>query len=400
MRIVHVCLRGPYTDNWGYQENIMPRVHKRIGHDVTVIAPTFGHAPSGEIVDFGEGDYVLSDGVRVVRKAISEKYGKGKLKKFLLPYNIYPLLKQLEPDLIMLHGLSIYDGNNGVIKFLKENKSCCLVGDTHQFYGNSGKPTTLKSRLVRWYHKISFRKIYPYYDKIFAITPACVDFAVENFGLNREEIDLLPLGFDPELSLIDKKEQIRAAFREEHNIDKDDILIVHGGKIIKRRKTPETMEGIARINNSKVKLVMFGAIDIEMESTVRPLLEKYKDKVIYKGALKQEEYYKVFLASDIAVFPGGQSALWQEAIGTGLPLAVSYDHGLEYLNRGGNVVFIKDATADGIFNTVRLMLENNKYLDMKQVAESQARDFFSYERIARMVTDVGKDEKGIDKAII
>lgn len=37
MRIVHICLQAPYNDYWGYQDNLLPKYHRKSGHDVTVI---------------------------------------------------------------------------------------------------------------------------------------------------------------------------------------------------------------------------------------------------------------------------------------------------------------------------------------------------------------------------
>ena len=38
MKIVHVCLAGiGVTDGWTYQENLLTKYHKKLGHDVTII---------------------------------------------------------------------------------------------------------------------------------------------------------------------------------------------------------------------------------------------------------------------------------------------------------------------------------------------------------------------------
>ena len=38
MRILHMCLAAFYIDKYSYQENILPRMHKKQGHEVQIIA--------------------------------------------------------------------------------------------------------------------------------------------------------------------------------------------------------------------------------------------------------------------------------------------------------------------------------------------------------------------------
>ena len=142
-----------------------------------------------------------------------------------------------------------------------------------------------------------------------------------------------------------------------------------------------------RLDDPKIKLVIFGGIDEEMKPIVEPLLERNRDRVIYLGNLTPREYHEVYCASDLALFPGGQSVLWQQAIGCGLPIVVGNDKDLGYLNRGGNVAYIDDSSARGIHAVLSEVLQEKNMEKMTLVAESQAREFFSYERIAKMVTD-------------
>lgn len=388
MKIVHISLMGPYTDNWSYQDNIIPRVHFRMGHTVIVVAPCLRHEAGGAIVHAQPGKYTLDDGVQVIRLPLKKTGLVGKINKLMLPYKLYPLLCQLEPDLIMLHGLGAGESNRDIAKYLKKHPSCVLVGDNHLYatLANRG-PLKLKSKLIARYYQMTRELLYPYYKKIFGITPACVEYAVHEFGLPAQKVELLPLGFDPVLCNWEQRKQVRWDFRKTHGIREDELVIIHGGKIISRRKTPETIQAVQMLQNPNVKLVIFGGISEEMKSAVEPQLEKYNDSIIYLGNVSPSVYYDAYLASDLALFPGGQSVLWQEAIGCGVPIAVGYDDYLDYLNQGGNAVFLNDITAEGIYAVVKKSLEEQTLAAMKAAAETTAREFFSYERIARLVTD-------------
>ena len=47
MKIVHIAPNAPYNDNWGYQDNLLPRYQKKLGHDVTVIITNKMHTLDG-----------------------------------------------------------------------------------------------------------------------------------------------------------------------------------------------------------------------------------------------------------------------------------------------------------------------------------------------------------------
>ncbi len=40
MEILHLCLGNYFVDGYGYQENIITKMHKRQGHEVLIVAST------------------------------------------------------------------------------------------------------------------------------------------------------------------------------------------------------------------------------------------------------------------------------------------------------------------------------------------------------------------------
>ena len=103
MKIVHVASSAPYNDNWGYQDNLLPSYHQKAGHETVVVTTNLTHG-EGKIVPVPCGEYVLEDGVRVIRLARKD-YGHRVLTSLNSRLEVYGLLTRLRPDFIFFHGL-------------------------------------------------------------------------------------------------------------------------------------------------------------------------------------------------------------------------------------------------------------------------------------------------------
>lgn len=389
MKIVHICLNGPYTDNWGYQENIIPKYHKKFGNKVIVIAQNQKHIDTGEIVEAKCADYYLEDGVRVIRVA-KQKMFNMKFVNVFSPYDIYTLLLDLKPDFIMVHGLIGSISALNVGKYIrKNNRKCIAVADIHQDYYNSNVENNTKGRVLAFVHRFLNKRMFPYYKKVFYVAPSCKKKAEEYYRVPKNLLELLPLGCDTELINISNRESVRKEIRSKYNLNEDDIIVCHGGKLDFKKKTLELIYAIKKLNqeNSKVKLIIFGSFADKSKARIEKEILKNNDYIIFAGMLKPEEYYNIYLASDIAAFPGGQSVLWQQAIACGLAMLVKRHTGIEYLDLGGNIAFFDNDSIEEIYNKLSGIILDNQYKEMKKVAEEKGAQYFSYERISKQVLD-------------
>ncbi len=98
MKIVHVAPNTPYNDYWGYQDNLLPKYQAKQGHDVAIITTNMSHK-DGKIVEVSCGDYVLQDGVRVIRVK-RKKYVSRILENLCSYMPVYDLLCDLQPDFV------------------------------------------------------------------------------------------------------------------------------------------------------------------------------------------------------------------------------------------------------------------------------------------------------------
>lgn len=388
MKIVHLCLCGPYNDNWGYQENIIPKYNKKEGHDVTVITSIF--VDSRKFVGYERvepGEYFL-DEVKIIRISFKKFFMNKLVEKLRIYEGLYEKLEEEKPDLIFMHGIQFID-MNVVVKYIKNNPDCKLVADNHASYENSGK--NILSREIL--HKVIYRRIIQkslnYIKRIYSITPGCQKFALDMYGIPVEKMEYLYLGVDVEKVNFDSKNTVRERIRKQSDISNGDFVLVSGGKLSKGKNIEILLDSFKEVQAKDIKLIIFG----EFSEDIREfMLDKIKkdSRVRYIGWQSTEEIYNLYLASDLAIFPGSQSALWQAAIGCGLPAIFKRWEGTEYLDLGGNCIFLDniDATEE-IVNTINLLISNKElYEKMKLIAESKGFETFSYESISRRAIEI------------
>ena len=109
MKVVNVCLNGPYTEGFTYQENLLPKYQAALGNDVAIVAPTTSWDAEGSLVCMGEMDYVNQDGIRIVRIENDQSRDVG--YKFKTYGKLAPLLNELEPEILFVHGCQFRDAS-------------------------------------------------------------------------------------------------------------------------------------------------------------------------------------------------------------------------------------------------------------------------------------------------
>ena len=108
MKITHLCLGCFFPDGYSYQENMLPKYHRLLGHDVTVIASLQTFNKRGKIAYMKSAcEYVNENGVRVVRldyKKPTKAYRK--LKSYV---GFAQALEAAAPDVLFIHGCQFLD---------------------------------------------------------------------------------------------------------------------------------------------------------------------------------------------------------------------------------------------------------------------------------------------------
>lgn len=377
MEILHIAPNAPYNDYWGYQDNLLPKYHKKMGHNVTIITTNTMHE-NGRIVEIAPQDYVLDDGVRVIRLARKQMFHRSltRLKAYI---PIFSLLKKLKPNFIFFHGLlsdTIYD----VIKYKKKcNPDCVIVQDNHLDYNIGTVCNGLKEKIYRAYHRCVNRRSIKYVDKVYGVTPWRKRYAEDYFAIPSNKTDILIMGADDEKINFNNRQKIRDEIRISYGIAPDDFLIVTGGKIDKKKKIHCLMEACKDI--SSVKLLVFGQVNDDIEKEFNELL-KTSSNIIFVGWINSDEVYDYFFAADLVFFPGQHSVLWEQACASKVPCVFEKWEGMEHVNNGGNSDFVTPIDKNILKAKIRELLFTEKYFQMKEIAESEATDVYLYSKIA------------------
>jgi glycosyltransferase involved in cell wall biosynthesis len=382
LKILHLCLGNYFADGHIYQENLLTKYHKRLGHDVEVIASTLTIDEKGKVFrKVKQGVYLNEHSVLV--KRLNFKFGI--LGKFLRIYkNLYKEILKSNPDIIFIHNPQFWDVR-AVIKYLKHHPNVRVYVDNHADFYNSAKNWFSRNILHKIIWKKSVKRLQPYVRKFYATTPGTLKFLNEMYNVPVDNIELLPLGGDDDKILVDDETRrlIRTTVRKKYNILDKDFLIITGGKIDNMKaETILLMKAISKLKNDHVRLLIFGSVS---NSISEEFHKAARDKRIkYIGWINPDEIYKLIISANLAVFPGSQSVLWIHTVCLGIPAIFKYWEGMLPLDLGGNCLFLYNSSEDEIYELLKKILEHPKlYERMKKVASEKGPKRFLYSQIAK-----------------
>jgi 1,2-diacylglycerol 3-alpha-glucosyltransferase len=380
MKVLHCCLACFYIDNYGYQENILPKMHKIQGHDVKIIASTETYINNTTIGYVQAKSYLNNDGIHVVRLPYVKLIPHVLVKKLRIYKNLLNEIELFKPDVIFLHDcqfLSIFE----IIKYVKRNKNIKLYIDGHSDLINCAKTLISKYILHKIIYKYCVKSVEPFVTKFYGVLPARVEFFKSFYKINPKKVELLVLGFDDTVVDFNNRDKIREKIRNKLGLKKSDFLVITGGKIDSQKQIYTLVEAVSNFKDTNIKLVVFGSLSLEVQTEVRKYLNN--KSINFIGWLATQEVYKYFFAADLGVFPGLHSVLWEQAVGCGLPCLFRRLDGFDHIDLGGNCRFLEDISVKSIQrNILKLYNNKNDLFVMQNIAKNNGRKHFSYYHIA------------------
>lgn len=360
MKILHCCLSEHYIDNYNYQENALTRMNMMDGHDVKIIASTETYIDNSKLAYVKARKYFTKEGIEVNRIPYKKYLPHIMMKKVRHYENVYNLIEEFSPDVIMFHGLCSYELVT-VAQYKKNNSNVKLYADSHDDKNNSAKDWISKNILHKIFYKNIIKKAYKYIDKIFYITYETKVFLKEIYDIDEEKMEFYPLGgyiFSEE-----KRNENRTKIRKQLGIKEKDILLVHTGKLSESKRTEELLEAFLNVYDKKLKLVIIGSIPEEQKIILEELMQM-DDRISYLGWKRPDELLKYLCACDLYVQPGSQSATMQNALCCG-SAALLYPHQSHIHLLGDSVFYVK--TVNDMVKVFQSISENPDQLENKRL---------------------------------
>lgn len=377
-RICHIEIACTYVDNRGYQENILPLKHKQLGFDVSIIST----------------ERTFDENYNVLYRPVGMYNNEYDIPVYIVPYLIHwsPIkkakmckitktLNQIEPDIIFIHGGQFFSYHS-IINYKKKHPNVKIYMDQHGDFYNM-PVDTLKSKFFNKYvfgHAV--RKFSTVCEKVWGVTPWRVQYLKEVYHIPESKVDFLEMGGDESFINRNKRDEYKLNLCKELSIPLDSKIIITGGKIDKAKNILELIKAFKELNIENLYLLILGSIKEEVKEEFNKLI---LDKNIkYLGWKNQQEIYELFTLSDLGIFPGTHSVLWEQACASGLPCIFKHWKGMEHVDVGGNCLFLESSSVQEIKELIENIFNDNILFDrMKDVSICKAMKEFSYIEIAK-----------------
>ena len=367
MKIVHVSIASPWGDIYAYQENLLPHYHRKMGHEVTIIAPIYSRVNDNTIEPVGES--YLEDGSKLLRLAPIIK-SKAIMSHLHIVKGLANAIDKEKADLVFVHDVGSFDYL--CLKRIKRNKPKLRI----VFANHADLVNSLHTPFSVFLHKVIYKNL---------LIPQLVKIADWFYGVPNEKIKLLLMGADDGKMKIGQRDEIRLDIRNRYCIDKDDFLIVTGGKIDLLKNIHVLAHAINDLGRPNVQLLVFGTINKEM----KPYFDAESSlNVLTIGWVNSNQVYEYFYAADLVVFPGLHSVLWEQAVASRVPCAFSKIEGFEHVQVNGNCILMEGKDSDYYKIMIKELIDAPlTYMELRTSCESPLLEAFNYSKIAQQVLD-------------
>ncbi|MDD4729946.1 MAG: glycosyltransferase family 4 protein [Dysgonamonadaceae bacterium] len=369
---------------YAYQDNMLPKYHRKAGHDVTIIAATYSRfdQKTGKVILDKCRCKNLEDGTKVIRlRPMLPLFINSHVHLF---FGLRKILNQERPDLIFAHGVEcpnyLY-----LSTYKKRHPNVKIVFDNHTDFINSMHTLITKIWAKVIVKGIIVRNLLWLSNHFYGTTPERCRILNCVYGVPLGKIDLLPMGADDEVMCLNERKLIRESIRSRYNVMEEDFLIVTGGKIDRLKNIHSLVKAVIDIKKPSIKILVFGSIVDEMKPVFNQL---QSDKVIYIGWIPSKNVYQYFYAADLVAFPGLHSVMWEQAVASRVPTAFTRINGFEHININENCLFFENNTSKYYQKVLtEIFSDNSHYNKLKANADSDDANQFLYSRIANKIFD-------------
>ena len=254
----------------------------------------------------------MKSGVKLVRMPFVKLLNKCFTEKMRLIKGVYEELNKESPDFIFLHDFSTASVRQ-IRKYIMKNPQVTMVADCHTAFTNSGK--SLVS--LRILHGIIYKRfghmILDYAKRIYYVGPETKRFLTQIYKFPESKLAYLPLGGN--ILSDNEYNRIRRKVRNEYDINEDEIVFLHSGKLDEAKKTVDIIRCFKNRKNKQSNAELYIIGDTENKERKKEIVELSSDdnKIHMLGWKSGHDLYEFLWSSDVYLQPGTPSATLQLA---------------------------------------------------------------------------------------
>ena len=283
--------------------------------------------------------YIKED-IKYKIKAITTRLKNIFLRKNLFTYNevILDKIKNQKFDTILVQGSPI-DGFKSYLKYFSKSKM-----------------------MLHIHHNEKATKIA---NETFGRVIFVSDFVRKEYSkeLNITNTVVVKNGIELEKFTKNIKADEKDELRDKLALKKADFVVIYCGRLIKEKGVLELCRAINKIKDETIKLVIVGAINFNDNSTneylkmIKEEIDKSNNRILHTGYVNNNQLYKYYKSSDIAIVP----SRWEEAAGIviieqlvcGLPIITTGTGGIkEYAQDNAIYVENDDKIVESLLNKI------------------------------------------------
>ena len=317
MKFLHV--EDFFHPDAGYQLNLLARLQVQQGHQVVIVASELDKSPDFlksffdiSNIQAKDAQYFNNTGVEILR-CPSYFWLSGRA---FLKGELFDLIKNVNPDVLFIHGESSLTSIRLLLRFKRLNLPCVI--DSHMLEMAS---LNKFKHIFRFFYRTFITPII-LKNKIQLIRVVDSDFVEKHFKIPIKSTYLLSFGTDTEFF---KPSQLKKDFyRKEMGFSNKDFIVLYAGKLNEDKGglfLSKTLK--IKFNLQNVKFIIVG--NTTKDSYGKKVDENFsnsENKIFRYPTQPYSELVKFYQIADIAVYPKQCSMSYFEAQSCGLPVVL------------------------------------------------------------------------------
>lgn len=312
-----------------------------------------GRVPSGYSIDGIDLTIISYPALPVLSRALNPHVSSRLLK---------PHLRQFEPDVVL--GYWIYPDGAAAIKAASQIGKPCILGalgsDVYVREGMAGRAT---------------RRTLARADAVTTVSNAMSKHVIDAFGCDPDKVTTIINGFDASVFHPRDQAQMRARF----DIAPDKKVVMYVGRLVATKGLGELIDAFALLHQHDARAFLVLAGDGVMRDELQGKVDSYglNDSVRFLGGVEPDVVAQYLGAADLLTLPSwseGYPNVLVEAIACGRPVVSTRVGGVDEIINPSNGLFAPVKDANGLFESLRKVLEQDWDAEKISVAVQRSWD--------------------------